>query len=177
MRGERVIHADGARPLPNPSSPGVLVAVLSNPPLTTGQRTRARVEVAREALGFDFVSITNLVGVPTATTPQLATAAAHPAPWLCARLILAQHLDGASGVLFAFGVRPPPGPTRRLVLDQVAWLEDAARARDLAIWSVSSSPRHPSRWQRWTSRQHPGVPFAAALQQELQPYLAQRDAS
>jgi len=148
--------------IPSPKAT-TLVAVLSNPPLTSGSRTAGRVELARRLLAFDRVLVANLLGIPTRSTLDVTRAGADESAWLTAREHLVDALGNAEGVLLAFGVQPPGTPARTYFSAQVAWLAGELRQRRLATWTLGGLPRHPSRWQRWTSRAHPGMPFETAV--------------
>lgn len=83
-------------------------------------------------------------------------------------------LDRATHILLGYGTTEPTGPARLHHREQVAWLRRAIGERGLPIYQVGNGPRHPSRWQRWTFRTYPGVPFADALKLSL---CLQRDVS
>ena len=89
--------------------------------------------------------------------------------WLEARASLEERLDTAQGVLLAYGATAPTGEARAHFRRQVEWLHIRIAARGLPTWHVGDGPRHPSRWQRWTCRAHPAVPFAEALRSSLVP--------
>lgn len=150
-----------------PADHGALVAVLSNPPLTDGQRTIRRVRLAADLLGFDEVIVANLFGLPSVSTRAIAHIGAAEEGWVMARAPLQSSLDVSGGVLIAYGVTPPTGPARRHFEAQLEWLCLHLTARDLPMWQVGDGPRHPSRWQRWTSRAHPNLEFPEALRCSL----------
>lgn len=56
---------------------GSLLAVLANPPLTAGDRTLRRVEMAAKLLGFAEVQIANLFAVPSHATGEIAVLGAE----------------------------------------------------------------------------------------------------
>lgn len=141
----------------------VLVAVLANPPLTSGARTIRRVELAAELLGFAGASIANLFALPSHATGAIAELGVGPEGWVAARPHLASQIRSAGGLLFAYGTTEPVGPARMHFRCQVAWAAAQVETRGVAAWRVGDGPRHPSRWQRWTSRAHPDLSFSAAL--------------
>lgn len=146
-----------------------LVAVLANPPLTDGQRTLRRVALAAELLGFDDVAIANLFSVPSYRTGAITELGAAEDGWLAARDSLETCLGVGDGVLLAYGATSPSGEARVQFRQQVAWLHHRIAAEDLPTWHVGDGPRHPSRWQRWTCRAHPDVPFVEALRDSFVP--------
>lgn len=150
-----------------PKRQGTLVAVLSNPPLTDGQRTLRRVQLAAEMLGFEDATIANLFAVPSHSTGAIATLGATEEGWAAARAPLEAALDRSTGVLLAYGATSPTGPARHNFRAQVQWLHLYLGARALPTWRVGDGPRHPSRWQRWTSRAHPDLSFPDALRVSL----------
>lgn len=151
------------------TSPGTLVAVLTNPPLTDGRRTLRRVALAAELLGFEDLAVTNLFSVPSHASGAIAELGVSEDGWLKARAPLEACLGTANGVLLAYGATSPTGEARLQFRRQVAWVHDRIRARALPTWQVGDGPRHPSRWQRWTCRAHPEVPFPEALRNSLVP--------
>jgi hypothetical protein len=126
-----------------------------------------RVQQAANLLGFERVEIVNLLDVPTATVLDHSVAGREPAPWLSSRRLIVEGLDRTNAVLVGWGCVEPQGPARQHHRSQVAWLRDALSQAGSAIWTVGGSPRHPSRWQRYTSRAFPGVPFPTALARSL----------
>ena len=143
--------------------PKTLLAVLSNPPLTDGRRTLNRVELAAGLLGFDQVVVGNLFAVPSHATGALTELGLGPEGWETARSTLADNFAACDGALLAFGVSAPSGGARAHFRRQVRWLLDRTVAAGLPTWQVGDGPRHPSRWQRWSSRNHPDLAFADAL--------------
>jgi hypothetical protein len=150
-------------------SRGTLVAVLANPPLTDGKRTLQRVSLAAELLGFDDVAVANLFSVPSHRTGAITELGIDADGWLAARGSLETCLGAGDGVLLAYGATSPSGEARVQFRQQVDWLHDRIAAEDLPTWHVGDGPRHPSRWQRWTYRAHPNVPFPDALRESLVP--------
>jgi hypothetical protein len=154
------------------SSPAVrtrkLLVVGSNPPTTSGSRTLARSEQARSILEFDEVLIANLFSLPTYRTGMIDSLGLAPKGWVDARPALLEALGQSSGVLLGYGVGRPAGEAGTHHADQVRWLLDHLRSRGLPVWWVGGAPRHPSRWQRYTSRAYPGEVFVIALEKSLQ---------
>ncbi len=144
-----------------------LVAVLTNPPLTAGLRTINRVTMAANLLGFDRVVVGNLFALPSHATGAITELGVSPHGWATAKSHLADHLASSDGVLLAFGVTAPSGPARDHFRSQVRWLIERTVSLGLPTWQVGDGPRHPSRWQRWTSRTHPDVGFPEALRTSL----------
>jgi hypothetical protein len=149
------------------SRSSVLVAVLANPPLTTGTRTIRRVELAAEVLGFSRSAVANLFALPSHATGGIAELGAGPEGWVSARSPLAAQIGGADALLLAYGASEPSGSARTHFRCQLEWLAERVEARGVAVWCVGDGPRHPSRWQRWTHRAHPGLPFRDALARSL----------
>lgn len=138
----------------------------ANPPSTTsGGRTLARVEQARVLLGFDSALVANLFALPSYRSGGVSALGTEPIGWLQARIGMVEALSGADAVLLAFGTQTPTGPARTQFRGQVTWLDrELESSPGLPIWWVGGAPRHPSRWQRYTSRTHPDLPFREALQ-------------
>jgi hypothetical protein len=146
-----------------------LLAILAAPPLTTsGARTHGRLHLAAEILGSDILAIANLIDVPTKDVLDIASVGCEPAPWRKARGGLAGQIAAADVVLFAWGIAEPAGPARDYHRAQVAWVNDVVGSRGIIPWTVGGMPRHPSRWQRYTARRQPGLPFLLALAASLQ---------
>lgn len=151
------------------SARSALVAVLANPPLTDGQRTLRRVELAAQLLGFSDYEVANLFAVPSHATGAIAVLGIEEKGWLEARLSLQDRLATAQGVLLAYGASAPTGRARAHFRQQVEWLDRCIASLDLPAWQVGDGPRHPSRWQRWTHRTYPEISFVDALRRSLVP--------
>ncbi|MEO5316321.1 DUF1643 domain-containing protein [Pseudarthrobacter sp. CC12] len=149
-----------------------MLAILANPSLTKGARTLRRVEMAAELLGFTKVRVANLFALPSHATGEIAVLGAEEDGWLTARELLEPSLQTAHGILLAYGATAPTGAARLHFGHQVEWLHGLIAARQLPSWHVGDGPRHPSRWQRWTYRAHPGVPFTDALRSSFVPVHA-----
>jgi hypothetical protein len=93
------------------------------------------------------------------------------AAWTAARRDLILALDGADAILAGWGVSGLTGDARRLLDEQVGWLQ--ARAQQSGIdgfWMVGGQPRHPSRWHQYVSDKYgrtSGGPFDARIAQAL----------
>ena len=103
----------------------------------------------------------------TGTTGAIAHLGQEETGWAEARDALADHLAAADGVLLAYGCTAPAGEARHHFRRQVHWLLDHSVFAAIPSWCVGDGPRHPSRWQRWTSRTHPDLAFSDALQESL----------
>lgn len=148
----------------------LLLVIGSNPPSqTSGARTLARVEMAREVLGFERVRLANLFALPSYRSGGLSELGATPDGWLAARAEMEQALSEASAVLLAYGVGEPTGQARAYFREQVTWLNERIEQHGLPTWWVGGAPRHPSRWQRYTWRAFEGTPFPEALRKTLLP--------
>lgn len=145
----------------------VLVCVLSNPPTTSGLRTLGRVRQAGDLLGCPQVEVVNLLHIATYRTGGVAEVGSDPEPWQESRGPVGTALDRATKVLLGYGTTEPSGPARQHYRDQVAWLHRQLTERELPTYQVGDGPRHPSRWQRWTFRSFPTVPFPEALKLSL----------
>jgi hypothetical protein len=146
---------------------GRLLAVCCNPPTTGGTRTLLRVNQVREMLGFDTAVVANIFAFPTYRSGDVADYGNDDRGWQEARAELATCLDNCDAVLLAHGVSEPTGSARHLHRSQVAWLHDAIDRSCLPVWWVGNSPLHPSRWQRYTFREFPGVEYKLALRSAL----------
>lgn len=161
MRGEAGARVGSGR---------TLVGILASPPATTsGDRTRRRLALAANVLGFDRVDVVNLFGSATATVVEISDLGVDVAPWREARLEITGGLHEADGVLLGWGCTEPAGRARWHHRAQVAWLRTTLADRGMIGWTVGGTPRHPSRWQRFTARQFPGLAFGDALGRALQP--------
>lgn len=145
----------------------MLVAILASPPLTSGLRSRSRVDLAARLLGFDTAAIANLIAEPTSDVGDLARVGATAAPWRDSRRLVRGTLLDASAVILGWGTTEPLGAARLHHRDQVSWLLSEIAGRRLETWTVGGTPRHPSRWQRYTWRTHPELPFENALKASL----------
>jgi len=141
-----------------------LLAVLANPPLTTsGKRTRDRVALAARFIGCVEITFGNLFPLPSEDVLGIARLGSRPELWFDARVDLAHQLSRADDVLLGWGCTEPAGEARLHHRAQIEWLLTTAESKSTQIWTVGGLPRHPSRWQRYTSRAYPALPFVAAL--------------
>lgn len=148
-------------------TPRILGAILATPPLTSGERTLARLELARRLLLAEQVIVANLLDVPTLDTGHVATLGKERGRWFQSRGAVEQCVITCDAVLLGFGVTKPSGEAGIHFQGQVDWLRALLKERGVTVYMVGGRPRHPSRWQRWTARAHPGVPFDEALRREL----------
>lgn len=149
-----------------PSS--LLVAILATPPsATSGVRTRARLALAADAIGATALEVVNLLDVATRDVLDMADAGREVEPWLASRDQIHSSLAKADQVLLAWGISEPTGPARSHHRAQVHWVMEDITANGLSWWTVGGSPRHPSRWQRYTARTYPGRAFREALDASL----------
>ncbi|CEH10549.1 Putative uncharacterized protein [Propionibacterium freudenreichii] len=152
------------------SPDGALLTIASNPPLgTSGQRTMGRVALAAKVLGYSEARLANLFALPTYRTGDLSTVGATADGWLQARPLLQEGLTSAGAVLLAYGKQAPSGSARQHFRDQVAWMDEQIALAGLPVWWVGGEARHPSRWQRYSAKHHPDVPFTDALKLVLVP--------
>lgn len=145
-----------------------LTAVLFNPPLSSGARTVARVELAAKLLGHTEVTIANLFPLPTQSVLEVNTVGRDLCLWHSARSKLLEQIADGRDILLAYGCQEPVGEVRAHFRAQLAWLQGALDRAGSRLWMVSDQPRHPSRWQRHTSRSYPGMQFENALKLSLQ---------
>lgn len=145
----------------------VLVCVLANPPTTSGIRTLGRVQQAAEILGCERAEVVNLFQIATYRSGGIAEVGTDSDTWHAARDAVDVALDRATHVLLGYGTTEPTGPARLHHREQVSWLQQQIAARGLPTYQVGDGPRHPSRWQRWTFKNHVGVPFPEALRLSL----------
>jgi hypothetical protein len=151
-----------------PVAHDVLVAIGSNPPLTTsGERTRGRLEQARALLGFEEVKLVNLFAMGTYRNGGVAKVGHAPEGWRQARLEIMEGLRDAEAVLLAYGVGAPSGSARQHHRQQVDWLNAVLDDRELPVYWMGGAPRHPSRWQRYTYRHHPDLSYLEGLKLAL----------
>jgi hypothetical protein len=144
-----------------------LLCILANPPLGSGERTRARLGLARDLLGFETFTIRNLFAVPSGAVTDISTLGATPAGWTQARQQLEPAFSVCDGVLLGYGISEPTGAARKYHREQVEWVAERLAASGCQAFQVGDGPRHPSRWQRWTSRYHRELEFSAALEASL----------
>lgn len=151
---------------PSTASKG-FTAILFNPPVSTGARTIARVALAAKLLGHEEATIANLFPLATKSVLEVNAIGKDFDLWLSARAEISERLAVSGDILLAYGCQEPVGEVRAHFRAQLAWLRQEIRASEGSVWSVSHQPRHPSRWQRHTARDYPGLPFNAALELSL----------
>ena len=171
--GLEVVSAPLERITPAQSRRRTLVAILANPPTTPGARTRGRVALAASLLGFERVQISNMFAYASHSTGAIAELGQTDQGWLEARPHLSSSLRDCDAVLLAYGAYAPAGPARLHYKQQVDWLRGEVMNQSVPAWWVGDGPRHPSRWQRWTYRAHPAVPFEDALRRSFAPAYAE----
>lgn len=145
-----------------------LLCILANPPLGSGERTRARLRLARDLLGFESLTIRNLFAVPSLAVTDISMLGATPAGWAQARQQMEPAFSACDGVLLAYGISEPTGAARKYHREQVGWVTERLVASGCQTYQVGDGPRHPSRWQRWTSRHHGDIEFSTALEASLE---------
>ncbi|MBF4998647.1 DUF1643 domain-containing protein [Nocardia sp. BSTN01] len=143
--------------------------MLSNPPVTDGRRTARRVDLATMILGFDAYRIVNMFAWPSHATGELNQLGTADSGWAEARPDIVSALNSAGGVLLGYGSTAPVGAARIQFRAQVDWLKGQLSTLMLPVWQFGDGPRHPSRWQRWTYRAHPNIPFDEAVRLSLVP--------
>ncbi|ADX75212.1 hypothetical protein Asphe3_41470 (plasmid) [Pseudarthrobacter phenanthrenivorans Sphe3] len=149
------------------TAPTGFTAILFNPPLSTGARTIARVTLAAKLLGHEEATIANLFPLATKSVLEVNAIGKDYDLWLSARAEIGERLAVSGDILLAYGCQEPVGEVRAHFRAQIAWLRQEICISDSKVWSVSDEPRHPSRWQRHTAREYPGLPFNAALELSL----------
>lgn len=123
--------------------------------------------MACDILQIDGLVIANLLDIPMYRTGELSILGRDPDLWLQSRSAIAAAVTTADSVLFGYGCTQPSGVARYHFRAQTSWVSGLAAGLGLSPVMVGGEPRHPSRWQRWTSRRYPGLDFRAALRLEL----------
>lgn len=147
----------------HPMRGAAISLVLLNPSDIAGARTRARVAKLATLLDCREYQVLNLCAVASSSVIELRDQGAVPTPWLESRRVLEAGIRSTAHVVLAYGVRGPSGPAGSHFRDQVAWLQSHLSTVGATVWTVGGSPRHPSRWQRYTHRHLPDVAFDDAL--------------
>ncbi|WP_144836721.1 DUF1643 domain-containing protein [Kocuria rosea] len=140
-----------------------LLCILANPPLGSGERTRARLERAREILGFEAVVIGNLFAIPSKNVTDISSLGRDAAGWTEARAALEPAIAVCDGALLAYGLAEPSGVARFHHRGQVDMVMQKLGDAGCPTFQVGDGPRHPSRWQRWTAKNYPELTFPTAL--------------
>jgi hypothetical protein len=129
-----------------------LLAVLLNPPLTTGAASLRHVEAARKALDCQSVVVANLFATPTRSVEDINVVGAGEGGWTQAREQLQLAISSSDLLLGAWGISGLTGEAARMRKSQVSWLMNAASNEGLDhLWTVGGTPRHPSRWHQYVS--------------------------
>ncbi|WP_460887962.1 hypothetical protein [Promicromonospora xylanilytica] len=103
-------------------------------------------------LGFDTVTVGNLLSLPTASSRDVRNIGSEPKTWLASRESLATTIAAADELLVAWGRLYDLGPARVHAQAQISWLALAAKAAGFdEAWSVGPDQRHPSRWHQYTA--------------------------
>jgi hypothetical protein len=144
-----------------------LGALLLNPPLTAGTRTRRNLGVAADLLGCDVVEVANLFAVATKDLAVINLVGKAGEGWTLARPRISEVIAKADHLLAAWGVGGLGGPAATRQREQLDFVHGAARAmkHDL-IWTLDGQPRHPSRWHQYVSDRH-GRAAGASLNERL----------
>lgn len=129
-----------------------LLAVLLNPPLTSGAASLRHVEAARKALGCSSLIVTNLFDTPTRSVEDINIVGAEEEGWIRAREHIRRSISGSDLLLGAWGISGLTGSAARMRTSQVSWLVQVALGEGLGhVWTVGGTPRHPSRWHQYVS--------------------------
>ena len=144
------------------------VFILAAPPLTSGERTIERVNIAQSILQFDEVTIANLFPLPTVSVLDISSLGRSEDSWVAGREQMRFLLEPATDAVLAFGVSAPTGEAREHHRRQVEWLFTHLAQIDVKVWTVGGRTTHPSRWQRHTHNAFPELPFREALEESFQ---------
>ena len=133
-----------------------LVAVLHSLPAGSGERTKARIEIARRALNCSSATVANLY--PARLANVNAIGISDHDVWALGREEIDRELrrSDTTDVLLGFGVQEPSGEARRIFRLQLQWLGRALESSDVRVWVYGDRPTHPSRWQRVAHRHSVG---------------------
>ena len=133
----------------------VLLAVLMNPPLTTGERTRRQLAVSQKLLACETLVVENLFPLPSRSISDISSLGIDELPWLEARIPLREAISGASRILLGYGMTVPTGAARLHHLDQLSWLRSTMiELGHATAWQLGDGARHPSRWHQYISDRH-----------------------
>lgn len=145
----------------------ILVAVLANPSTTGGDRTRKRIALAAEVLGYDGYRITNLFSIASASSREVAALGKGPQGWYTARVDILDGIKEAEGVLLGFGIIATSGDGKHHLRAQLSWLcAELQNAGHAEVWQLGERPRHPSRWHQYVSDLH-GRTSGGAFEERL----------
>ena len=131
-----------------------LGALLLNPPLGNGVVSTGRVAVVAQLLACDTFQIANIFSIPTKSLSEVNVVGRSEDGWLAARPAILELLSRADKIVIGWGIGGLSGPARLNLKAQSAWIAENLRTRGLTCWSVSSAPRHPSRWHQYVSDRH-----------------------
>lgn len=140
-----------------------LTFVLLNPALGGGARTLNRVAKLASHSRAENYRVVNLFETPTASTSELARLGEDELAWQGARAAILDSIRCSKSAILAYGVAAPPGAVMPVFNRQVDWLGTVLGENDVLAWQVGGAPRHPSRWQRYTSRFYSDLTFDQAL--------------
>ena len=146
------------------------MAILHSLPVSSGNRTIARVDLARRVLGCETYSIANLYPEPLPNVNGIGRS--DEAIWVRGRSEIERQLSrgDCSDVLLGYGVQEPVGAARQPFRDQLRWLQGELSASSARVWVFGGRPTHPSRWQRVAHRHAPGGGVDALAAVLLAPY-------
>lgn len=145
-----------------------LLAVLHNPPVGDGRITRSRTALAARILGHHSWGVVNVVVEKTQTSLEIGNLDLQ-AEWGAVEWMqLNFELAKADEVLLAYGLSAPIGPSRSPFRRRLSALHEALEHHGVPVVTLGGKPRHPSRWQRYTHKTHPGVPFDRAIAMSLE---------
>lgn len=149
-----------------------LIAILLNPPLTTGAASLRHVDAARQALICNSVTVVNLFSIPTRSVEDINALGKGEGGWHQARGPILSALRSADVLLGGWGISGLNGDAARMRKCQVAWFAKAAMDEGLdKIWTVGGAPRHPSRWHQYVSDKYQRA-SGNSLDQRLSSVLA-----
>jgi hypothetical protein len=119
--------------------------------------------MASEIIGCDDYVVVNLFPRPTRNVTEIALLGKDPQVWVEARPTVVAGLATCNEVLLGYRLSEPGGEARLHHRDQTTWIISVLQGLGRSAWTVGGRPRHPSRWQRHTSRAHPNLRFREAL--------------
>ena len=119
--------------------------------------------MASEIIGCDDFVVVNMFPYPTRNITDIALLGKESQAWTVARPVVIAELARCSEVLLGYGVSEPVGQARLHHREQAKWILRLLDGLGRPVWTVGGEPRHPSRWQRYTSRAHPDLGFREAL--------------
>ena len=133
-------------------------------------RTLKRVELARDAIGCTSFVTANLYEFPLwdVNDPGATHDGDDVQSWM---LGIREHFlrNGSGHVLLAYGVQIPPRNRRESYIEKLMQIKELILEYQCEVWMLGARPYHPSRWQRVTHRERPGVPFQSAVREIMVP--------